>query len=146
MCINAACELVDVHQLYLNPSRPLPSWSLDAQQANASTTDESHSDMVNVTNTSPENEPILLWSCTDLDFRRRHDVVVTLVERNPALGSNRGDFRKAITLSHVSYTVVVTEWYVQSPSSRARALLLIKVDLAQFFFQGDIPYSSSPSP
>ena len=93
VCLDAACHLIDAHQLYLNLLSP----SHVGTRSNV-TLASSYDD--------PEDQPVLMWTSDSLNYSKRHKVVITLIERNPELGWNHGNFLKGITLNHVTYTRV----------------------------------------
>lgn len=102
LCFDSACELVDVHQLYLN----LPS--IASSQPKARSLDAAGT---NTTTAAPflynsEDQPVLLWSTDGLDYRRRHYVQVSLIEPNPELHEDYERHLKGITFHHVTYTRV----------------------------------------
>lgn len=99
-CLDAVCELVDVFQLYLNPSFPHQSTSGFSDASNAS-------HVASLAARNPHHYPVPIWSVSGLDYHRSHRVSVALVEPNPDLGESYGQRRRAISLDHVSYTKVL---------------------------------------
>lgn len=95
VCVDDICDAIDTHHLYL--SVPIPRLSLASSNSNASVLDASRT-------STTENQPVLLWSTSGLDYKRTHHVAVKLIERNPVLGPHPGHGLKALTLDHISYT------------------------------------------
>lgn len=100
VCLDAVCELVDVFELYLNPSFPHQSTSGFSEASNAS-------HVASLAARDPHHYPVPIWSASGLDYHRSHRVSVALVEPNPDLGESYGQRRRAISLDHVSYTKVL---------------------------------------
>lgn len=101
VCLDAACEHVDVFQLYLNPPIPYQRLSSLSDASNAS------QDVASLVAHDPHHSPVPIWSISGLDYHRSHRVSVTLIEPNPDLGESHGQRRRALTLDHVSYVHVL---------------------------------------
>lgn len=109
LCFDSTCELIDVHQLYLNlpPSESLSSLSAQPQSnASSLSLNTSSTPGILTTQQNLEDQPVLLWSAENLDYRRRHYVQISLIEPNPELYEDYERYLKGITFSHATYTRV----------------------------------------
>lgn len=97
VCLDAACEFVDAHQLYLNI--PRASSPLSLQVPNTSSGHFSPSD-------DPVDQPVLLWAASGLNYKQTHRVVIRLIEKNPELDQRMGERRRGFALDLVTYTKV----------------------------------------
>ncbi|KAF8307212.1 hypothetical protein DL93DRAFT_138798 [Clavulina sp. PMI_390] len=103
ICVDQVCDSIDAYHIYLN--KPVA-----ASLYSANLLDSTPESGVN----NP-NSPVLLWSRDNLDYSLQHDVVVTLVAKDPPLSIDHGDLRKGFLLDHVSFDEVIIP---PSPSPR----------------------------
>lgn len=128
VCLDSMCEAIDVHHLYLShPYRNIASVIDSSDNQNASL----------IRSSDANDQPVLLWSTWGLDYKQKHQVTVTLIEQNPALGPHPGHGLKALMLDRITYTKVFEPpspgwswpWPLWS-TLLAVAVILISISLA----------------
>lgn len=115
MCLDRACEIVDVFQLYLNlPSSAHLSAPLESSRDGFA---PSCRDAASI-NPDSTDCSVAIWSATGLDYRLIHRLSVTLIEHNPRPIPGGADQLRVLALDYITYSKVLgVEAYVPSISN-----------------------------